>query len=48
MKVFVTGPDGFVGTHLCDALARTGHHVVAAPGPGTPEGVDIRDAQRLG
>ena len=48
MKVLVTGPDGFVGRHLCDRLAAEGHEVVQAPGPGSEEGVDIRDATRLG
>ena len=48
MRVLVTGPEGFVGRHLCEGLAAAGHEVVEAPGPGTEEGVDIRDATRLG
>jgi GDP-4-dehydro-6-deoxy-D-mannose reductase len=48
MRVLVTGPEGFVGRHLCEGLAAEGHEVVEAPGPGTEEGVDIRDATRLG
>ncbi len=48
MKVLVTGPDGFVGTHLCRALSAAGHEVVEAKGPTAEEGVDIRDVERLG
>jgi GDP-4-dehydro-6-deoxy-D-mannose reductase len=48
MRVLVTGPEGFVGRHLCQGLAARGHEVIEAPGPGSEEGVDIRDATRLG
>ncbi|HEX4337950.1 MAG TPA: GDP-mannose 4,6-dehydratase [Polyangiaceae bacterium] len=47
MKVLVTGPDGFVGGHLCRGLAAAGHDVVEARGPGMEEGLDIRDAARV-
>lgn len=29
MKVFLTGADGFIGSHLCEALVREGHEVTA-------------------
>jgi NAD dependent epimerase/dehydratase len=29
MDVLVTGADGFIGSHLCEALVRKGHHVKA-------------------
>ena len=29
MKVFVTGADGFIGSHLVEALAQSGHDVRA-------------------
>jgi GDP-4-dehydro-6-deoxy-D-mannose reductase len=48
MRVLVTGPDGFVGGHLCRALLSAGHDVVEAQGPTTGEGFDIRDRARLG
>ncbi len=34
MRALVTGADGFVGRYLCEALAQSGHEVVAAGGPG--------------
>jgi nucleoside-diphosphate-sugar epimerase len=29
MKVFLTGATGFIGQHLCEALAREGHQIIA-------------------
>ncbi|MBA3761526.1 MAG: NAD(P)-dependent oxidoreductase [Gemmatimonadales bacterium] len=37
MKVLVTGANGFVGTHLVEALLDRKHDVVAACRPGTPQ-----------
>ena len=37
MKVLVTGADGFVGRHLCDALSARGHIEVAGYDVKSPE-----------
>ena len=29
MKILVTGADGFIGSHLCDALLKTNHEIIA-------------------
>ena len=33
MKILVTGATGFIGSHLCRALAELGHHVRALHRP---------------
>jgi GDP-4-dehydro-6-deoxy-D-mannose reductase len=43
MKVLVTGADGFVGAHLCQALEARGDAVFAAGGPGGKNGLEITD-----
>jgi GDP-4-dehydro-6-deoxy-D-mannose reductase len=43
MRVLVTGADGFVGTHLCRALAQRGDEVLACGSPGRPGGLDVVD-----
>ncbi len=48
--VLVTGGAGFLGRHLCAALARSGHWVVAldvAPWPDPPPGVAVRQGSIL-
>ena len=49
MRVVVTGANGFVGTHLCEALSAHGHEVVAcvrSAAPELPEGcVSIGDLE---
>ncbi|HDI61279.1 MAG TPA: NAD-dependent epimerase/dehydratase family protein, partial [Desulfobacteraceae bacterium] len=32
MKVFITGISGFVGRHLAEALAASGHRVIGVGG----------------
>lgn len=36
MRLAVTGANGFIGSHLCEALVRRGHAVRAIVQPGTP------------
>jgi GDP-4-dehydro-6-deoxy-D-mannose reductase len=47
MKSLVTGPDGFVGRHLCKWLSAAGHEVVEARASGGPNGFDIRDSESV-
>jgi GDP-4-dehydro-6-deoxy-D-mannose reductase len=44
MRILVTGPDGFVGRHLCAALRTSGHDVIEPEGPNSPEGLQLTDA----
>jgi GDP-4-dehydro-6-deoxy-D-mannose reductase len=44
VKVLVTGADGFVGTHVVQALRARGDTVEACGGPGGPAGLEIADA----
>ena len=48
MRVAVTGATGFIGSHLCVALARAGHRVVATsrdpgkvPSVGAVAGIEL-------
>jgi nucleoside-diphosphate-sugar epimerase len=45
MRLAVTGANGFIGSHLCEALVRRGHVVRAIVQPGTPldnlSGIDV-------
>lgn len=51
-RTLITGANGFVGRHLCEALQRSGHHVIAmssaedacVPYANQTVGCDIRDA----
>lgn len=47
MKVLVTGANGFVGSHLVDALLRNTHEVVAGFRPGTDIPAKWAEAVRL-
>jgi len=44
MKILVTGPDGFVGRHLCRALREAGHSVSEMNGPHAIGGVELTNA----
>ena len=41
MKVFITGISGFVGRHLAEALAASGHRVIGVGGRLAPAGLDL-------
>lgn len=53
MNILVTGGNGFIGSHVCDALAARGHEVFAMIQPGTAPGdhavrvADLRDPAAL-
>ncbi len=53
MRILVTGGNGFIGSHVCDALTARGHDVLAMIQPGTAPGdhpfrvADLRDPAAL-